>query len=123
MPASGRPSSPLDAASSAIQPASARRPRSASRTLGNSARSPDVSPLRAADLSRLPPAYVALASHDPLTDEAEDYADRLRSVGVDVEVKVWPGTVHGFIRWRAGVDVARDALDEAAARLRATLAD
>lgn len=88
---------------------------------GNSARSPDVSPLRAADLSRLPPAYVALASHDPLRDEAEDYADRLRAAGVDVEVRVWPGTVHGFIRWRAGVDVAHAALDEAAARLRDAL--
>ena len=88
---------------------------------GNSARSPDVSPLRAADLARMPPAYVALASHDPLTDEAEDYADRLRAAGNDVEVKVWPGTVHGFIRWRAGVDVAVAALDEGAARVRDAL--
>jgi acetyl esterase len=89
---------------------------------GNSARSPDVSPLRAADLSRLPPAYLVLASHDPLIDEAEDYADRMRAAGVEVAVRVWPGTVHGFLRWRAAVDVAHEALDAAADRLREALA-
>jgi acetyl esterase len=89
---------------------------------GNSPRSPDVSPLRAVDLSGMPPAFIVLAEYDALTDEGEDYADRMRAAGVDVEVKVWPGTVHGFIRWRAAVDASREALDEAADRLRAALA-
>lgn len=88
---------------------------------GAAARSPDASPLRAADLSGLPPALFVLAECDPLVDEATDYADRLRDAGVDVEVQVWPGMVHGFFRWRAAVDAAHEALDGAAARLRAAL--
>ena len=88
---------------------------------GSAARSPDVSPLRAADLSGLPPAYVVLAECDPLTDEASDYADRLRAAGVAADVRVWPGTVHGFLRWRAAVDAAHEALDDAAAHLRQAL--
>jgi acetyl esterase len=90
---------------------------------GSAARSPDASPLRAADLSRLPPALVLLAECDPLTDEGSDYADRLRAAGVAAAVSVYPGMVHGFFRWLGAVDAARDALDEAAAALRDALAD
>jgi acetyl esterase len=88
---------------------------------GAAARSPDVSPLRAADLSGLPPAYVVLAECDPLTDEASDYADRLREAGVPADVRVWPGMIHGFMRFRAAVDAAHEALDDAAAQVRAAL--
>ena len=88
---------------------------------GSSARSPDASPLRAASLEGMPPALFVLAECDPLTDEGLDYAERLRDAGVDADVKVWPGTVHGFLRWRAAVDAAHTALDEAAAALRAGL--
>jgi acetyl esterase len=88
---------------------------------GASARSPDASPLRAADLSDLPPALIVLAECDPLTDEGLDYAERLQAAGVDAEVRTWAGMVHGFLRWRAAIDVAHTALDEAAGSLRAAL--
>jgi len=71
---------------------------------------PDVSPLRAPDLAGLPPATIVVASHDVLRDEGEAYARRLREAGVAAELIVWPGTVHGFIRWPAKVDAARAAL-------------
>jgi acetyl esterase len=89
---------------------------------GASQRSPDASPLRAADVSGLPPALVVLAECDPLTDEGSDYADRLRSGGVPVRESVYPGMVHGFFRWLGAVDAARAAVDEAAAALREALA-
>jgi len=88
---------------------------------GPLARSPEASPLRAADLAGLPPAYVVLAEADPLTDEGLDYAERLRAAGVEAETRVWPGTTHGFFRWRGGMDVAEEALADAAVRVRAAL--
>ena len=90
---------------------------------GAAQRSPDVSPLRAADLAGMPPTLLVLAECDPLTDEATDYAERLQSAGVTTEVSVWPGMIHGFLRWRAGVDAAHEALDEAAAKVRLALRD
>jgi acetyl esterase len=84
---------------------------------GASQRSPDASPLRAASLEGMPPALVILAEYDPLTDEGSDYAERLP----DARVSVYPGMVHGFFRWRGAVDAAHEAMDEAAAALRAAL--
>jgi acetyl esterase len=49
------------------------------------------------DPEGLPPTYVVLAEVDVLRDEGLAYADRLRSAGVPVAVKVWPGAVHGFL--------------------------
>jgi acetyl esterase len=89
---------------------------------GLASKSPEVSPLRAPDLSGLPPALLVLAECDPLTDEATDYADRLRAAGVDVEVEVWPGMIHGFVRFRAAIDDAHAAMDQVALRLRDALA-
>ncbi|HEV2821181.1 MAG TPA: alpha/beta hydrolase [Solirubrobacteraceae bacterium] len=86
------------------------------------ARAPEASPLRAYDLAGLPPAVIVQAELDPLRDDGLDYAQRLRAVGVEADVHVWPGMVHGFLRYRGLLDDAHAALDEAAARLAALLA-
>ena len=56
----------------------------------------DASPLRTADFTGLAPAVVLTAEHDPLRDEGEAYAERLRASGVAVDFKRHTGQLHGF---------------------------
>ncbi|MFJ8214514.1 alpha/beta hydrolase [Streptomyces sp. NPDC096033] len=63
--------------------------------LGAGPATPYAAPARAADLSGLPPAYIATAELDPNRDEGIEYALRLLRAGVSVELHQWPGTFHG----------------------------
>jgi len=65
--------------------------------LGSAPASPYAAPARAADLSGLPPAYIATAEFDPLRDEGICYGLRLLQAGVPVELHQWLGTFHGSV--------------------------
>jgi len=82
---------------------------------------PAVSPLRAADFSGLPPAYVMLAGYDPLRDEGLAYAEKLRAAGVAVQVADYPGLVHCFIYLQTVLAEAHAAMTAAARAVRAAL--
>ena len=83
------------------------------------ATNPLASPLRAADLSGLPPATVITAEFDPLRDESELYAKRLAEYGVPAEIIRFDGMIHGFFTMVGILDTAREAVSTAAARLAA----
>jgi acetyl esterase len=82
---------------------------------------PHASPLRA-DLSGLPPALVITAEYDPLRDEGERYADRLRAAGVPAARTRYDGVNHGFMFWVGVVDKAGAAMSEACDWLRGVFA-
>jgi len=55
-----------------------------------------AAPSRAADLSNLPPTYIAVGTLDVFMDEDIDYARALNVAGVAIELHVYPGVFHGF---------------------------
>ena len=84
--------------------------------LGKSGRPEDwrISPLRAADVSGLAPAFVLTAGYDPLHDEALAYAHRLGGAGVPLRLDENPGQIHGFISMDRFIAAARPAVTRAA---------
>lgn len=84
---------------------------------------PLASPLFAADLSRLPPAFIASAQCDPLADDARRYASRLGNAGVDVTHVEWAGHVHGSQILTALIPSSREWREAAVAAVHRYLAD
>jgi acetyl esterase len=80
-----------------------------------------ASPLLAPSLAALPRTYVLTAGHDPLGDEGEAYARRLREAGVAVTERRFPGQIHGFITMGRMIAAAGQALDDAGAALKEAL--
>ena len=80
------------------------------------------SPLLGEKLDRIAPAYIATAGFDPLRDEGEEYAQRLRAAGVPVALRRHHGLIHGFVNSIGIGHTGREALLEASGALRVGLA-
>jgi len=79
---------------------------------------PHASPIRADDHSDLPPAVVVTAEYDPLRDEGEAYAAKLRAAGVPVTTVRYDGMIHGFVSMPMLFPEGDQAMSEIAAALR-----
>ncbi len=77
-----------------------------------------ASPILANDLAGQPPAFVITCGFDPLRDEGEDYANRLKAAGVPVSFKEFRGQIHGFISMSAAIPQADECLQDIAVYLR-----
>jgi acetyl esterase len=75
-------------------------------------------PLVAEDLSRVAPAFVLVAGHDPLRDEGVQYAARLIEAGNRVTLVNFEGMIHGFFIMLGALDEAGRAVEQSAAALR-----
>lgn len=81
-----------------------------------------ISPLYWPDLRGAAPAIVTTAGYDPLVDEGDAYAARLRDAGVTVRHRRFSSLIHGYVSLAGAVRAARAALDQTCADARELLA-
>ena len=75
-------------------------------------------PLLAPDVDGVAPCWMGLAECDPLVDEGIAYADRLRMAGVPVDLEIYRGVTHEFIKMGRAIPEALQAHQDAARALR-----
>jgi acetyl esterase len=82
---------------------------------------PAMAPGRAKNLADLPPAYIAVAGHDPLRDDGIRYGELLAAAGVPVEVHNAETLVHGYLGYAGVIPAATAGMDRGLAALRNAL--
>ncbi|MGH3562516.1 MAG: alpha/beta hydrolase [Mycobacterium sp.] len=73
------------------------------------------------EFNGLPPAHVVTGELDPLCEEGEDFAGRLRDAGVPATVRRYERGFHGFFNLADHLPAAREANDDVCAVLRQAL--
>ncbi|MFG1933604.1 alpha/beta hydrolase [Mycobacterium sp. NPDC048908] len=80
-----------------------------------------LAPGRSEDLTGLPPAYIAVAGHDPLRDDGARYAELLSAAGVPVELHNAQTLIHGYLGYAGVVPAATAAAERGLSALRGAL--
>lgn len=78
-------------------------------------------PLHAEDVEGVAPAWIGLAEVDPVVDEGIAYADKLRAAGVAVDLEIYRGVIHEFVKMGRAIPEALQAHADAALALRQAL--
>lgn len=78
-------------------------------------------PLHADDVEGVAPAWIGLAEIDPVVDEGIAYADKLRAAGVAVDLEIYRGVIHEFVKMGRAIPEALQAHADAALALRQAL--
>lgn len=78
-------------------------------------------PLNAEDVEGVAPAWIGLAECDPVVDEGIAYADKLRAAGVAVELEIYRGVIHEFVKMGRAIPEALQAQADAARALKEAL--
>ena len=87
-------------------------PNAAERT------NPMATPLNAKNFAKLPRALIMTAEFDPLRDEGEAYANKLKAAGVPVDYVRFDGLIHDFLAMSRQLSAVKPAMDKAVAGLR-----
>jgi acetyl esterase len=75
---------------------------------------PYISPLNHKRLAQLPDTWIAVADHDVLRDDGIAYAQALKDSGTEVDLRIYPGMTHGFIRMANLIGTAQEAVSDMA---------
>ncbi|MDM0073491.1 alpha/beta hydrolase [Variovorax sp. J2P1-59] len=78
-------------------------------------------PLNADDVEGVAPAWIGLAEYDPVVDEGIAYADKLRAAGVTVDLEIYRGVIHEFVKMGRAIPEALQAHADAARALKEAL--
>jgi acetyl esterase len=79
-----------------------------------------AAPIRA-DLTGLPPAFLAIPECDLLSEQSHEMAERMKDAGVDVTSVVYQGATHSFLEAMSVAEVARRAIRDGAGWVKAVL--